>query len=525
MNQANQVIPSAVGIPKDWKQSIVEAETSDGLTREIAKGGGITFIGQVIGKGIGFLFQILLARVLGASTYGVYALGHNVLGITHTFSLFGLYNGVVRFGSMYRSEGNRSRLKGTCIAALTISLTSGIVISTLLFLLAPTIATRVFNEPNLTVVLRIFAFSLPFYTLMTVAAYSARAFRRLEYDVGVQYVFHPLANLIVVAAAFLFGLRLMGVVYGFLISSALGAGLGIYFLWRIFPDLISDLKPDYELKMLFYYSLTVLLVGLSQLLLSRTDRIILGIFNLAKDVGIYNAAMIAAVQATLFLGAFNTIFSPIIADLHHQGRMDQLGNLFKTTTKWIFSLTLPIFLVFVLFSKQIMNLFGPGFSGGWLVLVILTLAQLLNVSAGSVGFILTMTGHQKIELINSVVLGGLNVLLNIWLVQRYGIFGVAIGTGLSLVLINLTRLFEVYFLFHIHPYKASYWKPITAGALAAISGIGISKFGELDGWFWLIGVAILGLVYVLVLISLGVEEEEKTVLKAVKNKFYASPLV
>ena len=69
------------------------------------------------------------------------------------------------------------------------------------------------------------------------------------------------------------------------------------------------------------------------------------------------------------------------------------------------------------------------------------------------GLMLTMTGHQKIELANSITFGGLNIFLNILLVQIYGILGVAIATGLSLSLINLARLLEVYYLFYLHPYK------------------------------------------------------------------------
>jgi O-antigen/teichoic acid export membrane protein len=515
-------VQSTIEVSEDWKRSGREAEIPEGLTREIAKGGGITFVGQVIGKCVNFLFQILLARVLGASTYGIYALGYNLLVITQTVSLLGLGNGVVRFGSMYRGKGNRNRLKGTCLVAFVLSLASAIIVSTLLFLFAPIIAVDLFDEPDLTAPLRVFSFSLPFYSLMTIAAYSARAFRRMEYDVGVQRVFHPLVNLIIVSAAFLFGFRLMGVVYGFLISSAVAAGLGIYLLWLIFPDLISGLKPDYELKRLLYYSLTILLIGFSHLLLSSTDRIVLGIFHVAQDVGIYNAALVAASQTAIFLGSFNTIFSPIIADLYHQERMKQLESLFKITTKWIFAMTLPIFLILVIFSGQIMALFGSQFRNGWMVLIILAIAQLLNASTGAVGFMLTMTGHQKIELVNSLIFGGLNILLNILLVQTYGILGVAIAIGLSLSLINLARLLEVYYLFHLHPYKASYWKPLMAGAVAAIFGLGIDWFAQPDGWFWLAGAGIFGVVYVLVLISLGLEEEEKVVLKAVKDKFRLS---
>ena len=512
-----------MAISNGWRRPGQQEETLERLTKEIAKGGGTAFVGQSIGKGINFLLQILLARVLRTGDYGLYALGHNVLGVTQTLSMLGLHNGVVRFGSMYRGQGDRSRLKGTCLATLTVSLNAALVVSALLFLFSDLIATRIFNEPALASVLRVFSVSLPFYTLMTAAAHSARAFRRMEYDVGVQNVFHPLTNLIAVGVVFLLGFRLMGAVYGFLISSASAAGLGIYLLSRVFPDLISDIKPNYELRRLLSYSLTVLLVGVSHLLLVRTDRIVLGIFSVAKDVGIYNAAMVVGAQTAVFLGAFNAIFSPIIASLYHQDHMAQLGNLFKITTKWIFGLTLPTFLIFVLFSKQIMGLFGAEFPRGWVILVILASAQFLNASAGSVGFLLTMTGRHRTELVNSLVLGGLNVLLSIILVQKHGILGVALATGLSLVLINITRLVEVHYLYHIHPYNASYWKPIMAGVLATVAGAGMNRFLEFNGCrFWLLGVVLFGFVYILVLILLGLDEEDKIVLRAVKERLMHS---
>lgn len=515
-----QAIQSNMAIFKDWKRPGKQGEDLDRLTKQIAKGGGISSTGRLVGKGINFLFHLLLARVLGASAYGLYALGYNVLGISHTFSMLGLHNGIVRFGSMYRGKADKSRLKGTLLSALAISLGSSFVTAILLFFFADLIATSVFNKLGLAKVLQLFAFSLPFYVLMAVASYTARIFRRMEYDVGVQRIFHPLTNLIIVGMSFLLGYRLLGAIYGFLISSILSAILGLYLLWKIFPELISDLKPKYELRSLLPYSLTVLLVGFSQLLLIRTDRIMLGIFGLARDVGIYNAAAITAFQATLFLVSFNAIFSPIIANLYNQGCIDHLGNLLKITTKWVFGLTLPVFLVFVLFSKQIMGLFGSEFTIGQSVLISLGAAQLINASSGSVGLILIMTGFQKIELINSVILGGLNIFLNILLIPTYGILGAALATGLSIVLINLARLLEIYHLYKIHPYKLSYWKPIMAGLVAVISWIVIRNLVEFNDWLWPAGVALFGLFYALVFILFKLDGEDKVVLQAVKRRMF-----
>ena len=488
------------------------------LTKQIAKGGGTAFLGNVAGRFFTFLLQILLTRVLGVAAYGLYALGFSVLGIARTVSLLGLQNGVVRFGAMYRGVGDKARLKGTLLSAIGISFVSAVVIGGVLFTLASTIARGVFNEPALIAPLRAFAFALPFYTLTAMLSSSARAFRRIDLDVGISQLFRPLFTLIMVGASFLLGFRLMGAVYGFLFSTITAGGLGLYLLHRIFPEITSSLRCKYEPKRLILYSSTVLLVGMSSLLLTRTDRIMLGILDSAESVGIYNAAASLAMQATLFLTSFNAIFSPMIADLFHQGHMKELERLFKTTTKWIFTLTLPVVLILVLFAKQGMRLFGEGFAAAAPVLISLAIAQLINASVGSVGFMLTMTGRHKIALANSLTLGVLNVILNLLLIPRYGVLGAGVATGASIALINITRLIEVYLLYRVHPYKLSYWKPFVSGIVAIAVWFGIKQVWAPTGWLWLGEIALFGMTYMLLLVILGLDAEDKTIVRALKGR-------
>lgn len=505
--------------PSDVIEQQNNRKITNQLIKQIAKGGGISFTGNIIGKGFNFLLHILLTHILGVEAYGLYALGRSIIEISQTFSSLGLTQGVVRFGSIYRGENNEAKLKGTLLAALTVSFLSGTSVSIMLFFLSGFFATHLFHEPTLIPVIKVLAFSLPFYTLMMVASYSARVFRRMEYEVGIRRVSHPLSNLLLVGISFSLGFRLLGAVYAFLISSFLAAILGIYFLWQLFPKLVSGLKPEVELKNILFYSSTVLLVGLTTVLLYRTDRIMLGAFGMAKDVGIYNAAAIMSAQMAIFLTSFNAIFSPTIADLYNQGNMDQLNKLLKTITKWIFALTIPTFLVLISFPRQIMGLFGMNFKVGGSVLIVLGLAQIVNASVGSVGFMLIMTGKQKLEFLNNVVLCGVNIFLNIILIPRYGILGAAIAMGISIALVNLARLLEVYYLHRIHPYKFSYWKPITAGVTAIFSFIILRQFIRFTGWAWLMGAILLVIFYVMVFLLLGLNQEEKVILKAVRQRF------
>jgi len=464
------------------------------------------------------LFQILLARALGASVYGLYALGYSVLGMAGQLSMLGLQNAAVRFGAIYQGKRDKSRVKGVFLSILFISTGSAVLVATLLLFFSNFIANDIFDEPKLTMVLRGFAFALPFYVLTSISASSARGLKCIKYSTGVPNVFHPISNLLIVGIALLLGFQLMGAVYGFVISSVLAAGLGIYLLWRIFPELTSQLTPNYELRKILGYSLTLFLARFSYIILGQTDRIMLGYFSVSKDVGIYNVAAVGAAQLPIFLTSLNALFSPLIADLHSRGQMQQIERLFKIVAKWAFSLSLPAFMVIILFPKGIMMIFGRDFIAGWLVLVTLGVSQLVRVSVGSVQAILIMTGQQKLELVNSVSLVIVNIFLNILLIQRYGILGAAIATGISMVLISLARLIEVYILFKIHPYESSFWKPIVAGLIGGGLLLGLSSIIPFEDWAWIGGTAIFLALYLGALRLFGFDREDMVVLQAVKRR-------
>ncbi|MCD6216008.1 MAG: flippase [Candidatus Aenigmarchaeota archaeon] len=490
----------------------------DKLIKEIARGGIVSLGGQICFKGLAFITHILLARFLGVASYGLYALGFTILIFIQRFSSLGLQNGVVRFGAIYLAEEDKARLKGTLLSSLLIPLSLGLVFCIIIFYFSDFIATEIFNKPALAFVLKLFAISLPFYSLMMVGVNSFRVFRKMEYEVLTLNIFHPFLNIFILAAIFLLGYRLIGAVLAFIISSLLSAILVIYLIYRIFPEIVSNIKAKYELKKLLPYSLTMLLLGFSYILLLSIDRVMIGFFGSEVDVGIYNAAAMTASQASIFLGSFAPIFLPSIAELSNKNQFHNLEILLKAVTKWIFIFTLPLSMIFILFPKEIMGIFGPDFIDGWAVLVLLSVAQLLNASTGPIGSILTMSGRQKVELINSIFLGVSNAVLNIFLIQRYGVLGAAIATGLSLILVNIARLLEVYFFYRMHPYRYSYSKPIIA-ALGAIALYSLIDFVIAPkGGFRFSELAILGIIYFLILILLGTDEEDNIVLQAVKKK-------
>jgi O-antigen/teichoic acid export membrane protein len=78
----------------------------------IVRGTGITFIGKFLESGLKFLYIIVIARLLGAESFGLFALGITVIGIAGLFSRLGLDYGVVKHVSLYNGINDKKRVKG-----------------------------------------------------------------------------------------------------------------------------------------------------------------------------------------------------------------------------------------------------------------------------------------------------------------------------------------------------------------------------------------------------------------------------
>jgi len=189
---------------------------------------------------------------------------------------------------------------------------------------------------------------------------------------------------------------------------------------------------------------------------SQLDKIVVGYYLDARTVGIYVVAMSVTTFLAILLQSVNQIFSPTIADLHARGELDVLQRLFQTLTKWILGFTLPLAIVVCVFAAPVMQIFGNEFRAGWPILIIGTLGQLINCAVGSVGLLLSMSGHQDrlIRVQVKVVIG--NIIFNLALIPILGVIGAIVVSAATNAAINLLYLREVKAILGLTPYNRSY---------------------------------------------------------------------
>ena len=180
------------------------------------------------------------------------------------------------------------------------------------------------------------------------------------------------------------------------------------------------------------------------LLMAWSDTIMLGIFKTEVDVGVYNVALKLAMSTGIVLGAVNSIVAPKISETFNNDRIDEFRKLIKKSTRIIFFCTFPILIILLLFPKLLLSFFGAEFVIARTTLLILLIGQVVNAMSGSVGFILQMTGKEKVY--QNILLIALlsNIGLNLYLIPRYGIEGAAIASAFSLLLWNFSSVYYIY---------------------------------------------------------------------------------
>jgi O-antigen/teichoic acid export membrane protein len=153
---------------------------------------------------------------------------------------------------------------------------------------------------------------------------------------------------------------------------------------------------------------------------------------------------------SLPLYAATALGAPKFAALHSQQRRLELQALVTNVTRWTFWPSLAIALIFVAFGTIVLRLFGPGFEQGYAMLLILTLAQLVNAFSGPVLSLLNMTGHQVVTarvLSTSAILG---VVFSLVFTPIWGSVGTAVAFSGAMMLwnawlaISVIRKLEIY---------------------------------------------------------------------------------
>jgi O-antigen/teichoic acid export membrane protein len=186
---------------------------------------------------------------------------------------------------------------------------------------------------------------------------------------------------------------------------------------------------------------TVLGHLLASYLFSHQDLWFLGIFLTKEDVGLYGVMLQLTTLIAAMMSVVNLILPPMVSKMYDQGRhadVEALMRRIATLSGWFALLVLGILAIWG--AAIIRICFGEQYVAGHGILVILAVGHVFNVTAGSPGYLLQMTGHHRALLRITIVSLVTNAVLNYVGVHVLGPIGVALATAVTFVLQNSLQL-------------------------------------------------------------------------------------
>lgn len=443
---------------------------------KLAEGGLIGLIGKIGGQWLNVLGNIIVARILGADNYGLYAIGWTIMRMVGLIAPLGLDKGVVYFGTRYLDK-DRAHFVGMLRQSIGVALLSGALLGGTLFVLAPWIGTSVFHKVEVILTLRWFALVFIAYAGLRVVAAATTVSQSVKFSVLTQDILQPSIFIVIVLAFRFCGIVLdvTRAIEAILISFIVSLVAAAFALRHLFPE-IASLRGQSPLSLgrLLGYSVPTTFAGIFGMYMLWVSRLLVGYFRSLEETGVYQAASQIALLFPMIQASFMPIFLPMATDLHHRGERGRLNEVYKVSIKWVLYLSMPFLLVALVMSKEVMVvLFGSQYIEGWLPLVILVLAQTVNIATGPVGSLLVMTGYQRHWSIISGVAFLLNICLSAVLTSLAGMTGAAIALAVAYGGMFLVGVGEIRRLVGVWPYDRRHLKVgvaalLTAGALLVL---------------------------------------------------------
>jgi O-antigen/teichoic acid export membrane protein len=493
----------------------------------ISRQSGIFFVGTIFTAALGYVFKVYLARVLGAENLGLYALGITLVGFIGIFNSLGLPQSAVRFVAAYQAAGKFKELHAFLWRGAGLLLAANVAMAAVLLTLGRVLAVRFYHSPALVPYLPLFALIMLFGAVTTFYGKVLAGYRDLKLrTLIVNFVGSPL-NMLITVLLLSAGMRLSGYLVAQIVTAATVCLMLLAAVQRFTPASarFSAQPGSFPEKEVWSFSAAMLGISFMEFLISQVDKIALGFYRNAREVGIYSVAAALVVYVPLVLGSVNQIFAPTIADLHTRGDRAMLARLFQSLTKWVVGLTLPLALVIIIFSRPLMRIFGHDFEVGWPILIIGTVGQLVNCGVGSVGYLLLMSGHERRLMRVQMVMAAVMVILSAGLVPVLGIVGAAIAAAITNVGINAWNLLEVRKVLRLSPYNRGYLRLLPPTVLALVATVALNRYSYIFHHDWLAVGAALVLAYgvfALMVPVAGLDSDDQLIAAAIWSRIRAA---
>lgn len=396
------------------------------------------FIIRVISAGLAYASQIVLARWMGASEYGIYVYIWTWVLMLGSLLDFGMSPAAQKVIPEYRVHGNFDSLRGFLAGARWMVFAGCCAICVLLacaiYLAAPKLPQAMVVPFYLALL------TLPAFVVANIQDAMARAWDWMRLGLMPTYIVRQGLLIALTGGALLIGFKLDATAA--MIASAIAVWIAMLCqlvpLNRRLATVVPEGPRRYEGRSWFATSLPIVLTESTFMLLTYTDVLLLQQFRPSEEVGVYFAVVKTLVLVSFIHYAIGAATAHRFTEFHASGDKKRLEEYVAHSIKVMFWPSLAATILLLIFGKPMLWLFGPQFVEGYGMMFVMAVGLIVRAAVGPVERLLNMLGLQHVCAVAYGLAFLCNAALCLVLIPRYGGYGAA--AALSIALIFLTGL-------------------------------------------------------------------------------------
>jgi O-antigen/teichoic acid export membrane protein len=426
------------------------AAAEDTNLSSLVSSASLVLVGSLFGSLSKLFEKIVLSRVLSTAAYDAFSLGFSMLMLSSTIALVGFDQGIPRFMSRFQDDRD---VRGVWVTGLVIAGVAAVSIATALIVASGWIR-RVFFGPGVSVLVPVlFAVAIPLVVGMRTAVGAIRGhentiYRTYAYDL----LYNGLRVGLLLALLFGFGLGVFAAGYAYIVA----AGVAFVVAHLLLNRLLALRGPfRTHAGSLLRFSAPLVIASAVSSMLSQIDTIMLGALAEASNAaGVYQYGYPLAAGLPVILSVFGFLYMPLASRLDDDSNREEVDRVYTVTTKWIYIAAFPLFLTFVAFPGDMVNIvMNQSDPRSATVLAILSIGFFMSAANGRCQATLSAFGYTQYILVVNTATAVLNLVLNVVLIPAYGVVGAAIASAVSFFVLNATAMLVLWRTTGIAPFS------------------------------------------------------------------------
>ncbi|RKE95238.1 oligosaccharide flippase family protein [Ichthyenterobacterium magnum] len=207
-----------------------------------------------------------------------------------------------------------------------------------------------------------------------------------------------------------------------------------------------------NLSSILKYSSLIIIAGSIATLILDIDKFMLNNYINIAEVAYYSVAVFIGTVIAVPQRAMHQILQPLTAQFLNENNKLALKDLYQRSSLTLYVISGLIFLLIIANINQLYVIIPEKFSGGLLVVFLISIAKLYDNLLGNNNAILFNSDYYRIVLIFGVLLAILAIVLNMLLIPKYGINGSALATLIAIGVYNTIKVYFVKQKFNMLPF-------------------------------------------------------------------------